>query len=583
MTDRPENTRENGAKASPPDVGLNLSADQIFKLPQKSSLETTLFDLAKHSLNERSKVSGEATDKNNVYHELNRIMVLNHYNAANIAARANISDRDLPRSWNNVKAHQEFKLYDSSPQKSGAGADKASIDQAALRDKLRRQIEEETSTVPVQPGEGYYQVWERMHPELKPERVNEDAHRIKHINGNRDVLKVGERLATATEEERNRELEKRIKAAQPPVDSKAPPVDSKTPPVAPKTPPADTKAPPASTPAGPDFNAVYSSLLQQHEQAVRLQNEAEKNQGVIGRTFDGAKTHIGTSGKDQPWYSPGRVWSGLFDKDLSSAAIDKRLHDEGEKLDHLKQAAEAKDPTKFATTYKEITGKDFNPTDKSAVVLDGTAATKSFDQSQHNGVDAISDIAVALAVAATLRSGKGNLTQTLLRAEGTGIVVGGVSKAALMQLDGRYADIRHDLAVGSLMGATVPLGELGGAQLSRVLGGKIGATVTGDLLTARIETQGSTIGTKLLSAAAKSGTSGAIFGAIESPGRETINDLEQGREIKVSHLVSTSIKGSVFGFLGGTILGAGVDGVGNGFRSLRPAPLSTVKNTVAGV
>ena len=172
-----------------------MSAEQLKQLPQKASLETTLFDIAKHSLADRSKLNGESTDKNNIYHELNRIMVLNNYTGANLGAKSDITDKDLPRTWNNVRSHQEFKLYDGKTDVTTTTAADKTVE--ALRDKLRRQIEDETSTVPVQRGEGYYQVWQRMHPELSNDQVNSDAHRIKHINGDRDVLKVGERLATS--------------------------------------------------------------------------------------------------------------------------------------------------------------------------------------------------------------------------------------------------------------------------------------------------------------------------------------------------------------------------------------------------
>lgn len=648
MSDAPQNEGKEKEGKAAPDSQLHVNSEKLLALPKTAKLETTLFDLAQKSLAERSRISGEPTAKDNVYLELNRVMALNNYPAAHLDGKKNISDKDLPNSWNDVRAHQQFALYDSAELKP----------EASLEERLKQKIKDETSTLPVELGEGYFQVWKRMHPEQSDDEINKEAHRIKKINGDRDVLIVGERLPTATEEERARELQKRLKEAKeaeeaskqnpkpeaakpderyvpndPNKDAPAKTPESKTPdgkapesktpegkapeakdpadkdpadtpkaepgkdapqetPTTPKTPQAPPVAPekdsspsepvqPEKKDSGPDLGKVYDGLSQQHHLAQKAFNLNEKDQGFIGRTFDAAKNNIGASGEGRPWYDPKSMWSGLFDSDLGSKATEQKLAVERDKLAQLKQAAEAKDTTKFAATYKELTGQDFDP--KAAASLQGSQAARSFDQSQHNGVDAITDIGVALAVAGSLRSGKLGMTETMLRATSKGALIGGISKAGMMQADGKYANLGHDLAIGSLMGVTVPLGELGGAQLSRALGKKFGLSVTGDLLGAKIETQGATIGTKLISAAAKSGTSGAIFGATESPGREAIIAYEHGKQITAGDLAMASLKGSVVGFLGGTILGGAVDGVSNGFRSYRPGAVTNIKNTINGV
>ncbi len=665
MSDAPKNeSKEKEGKAAP-DSHLHLSSEQLQALPKTAKLETTLFDMAKKSLSDRSQVSGEPTAKNNIYHELNRVMGLNHYPQAHLDGKTEISDKDLPKSWNNVRSHQQFALYDSSQGKaetkpeakpeSKSETKPEAKPEASLEERLKQKIKDETSTVPVEAGEGYFQVWKRMHPEQTDDDVNKEAHRIKKINGGRDVLIEGERLPTATEEERARELQKRLKEAKeaeeasklpkpdtPKPDAQKPeeryvpndpnkdapgkaPVkkepdgkepNGKTPeskdPAAkdpaekPKTEPGkDTPKLPPTTPVapekdnGPDLGKVYDALSREHHMAQKAFSLNEKDQGFIGKTFDVAKNNIGASGEGRSWYDPKRMWSGLFDSDLGSKATELKLAGEKTKLDQLKQAAEAKDTNKFATVYKELTGHDFDPKAAKAAqdaqqkgtpgqgdviaALQGSQAARSFDQSQHNGVDAITDIGVALAVAASMRSGKLGMTETMLRATSKGALIGGLSKAGLMQADGKYANLGHDLAIGSLMGLTVPIGELGGAQLSRALGKKFGMSVTGDLLSAKIETQGATIGTKLISAAAKSGTSGGVFGAIESPGREAINAVEQGRPITASDLAMASLKGSVLGFIGGTALGASVDGISNGFRSYRPGAVTNIKSSINGV
>jgi hypothetical protein len=518
--------KEKEGKAAP-ESQLHLSSEQLLALPKTAKLETTLFDLAKKSLSDRSQITGEPTAKNQVYHELNRVMGLNHYPQAHLDGKTEISDKDLPKSWNNVRSHQQFALYDSSQGKAETKPD--AKPEASLEERLRQKIKEETSTLPLELGEGYFQVWKRMHPEQNDDQVNKEAHRIKKINDGREVLRVGERLPTATEEERARELQKRLKEAKeaeeasklPKPDAQKPderyvpndpnkdapgkapaekdpnrkePIDktpegkdpSKDPADKPKAEPGkDTPTLPPTTPVapekdkGPDLGKVYDGLSQQHHLAQKAFDLNEKDQGFIGKTFDAAKNNIGASAEGRAWYDPKRMWSGLFDSDLGSKATEQKLAAEKIKLDQLKQAAEAKDTNKFATIYKDLTGQEFDPkaakiaqdaanapnqngskpaNDSAVAVLKGSQAARSFDQSQHNGVDAISDIGVALAVAASMRSGKLGMTETMLRATSKGALIGGLSKAGMMQADGKYANLGHDLAIGSLMGLTVPIG-----------------------------------------------------------------------------------------------------------------------------
>lgn len=212
MSDAPKNeSKEKEGKAAP-DSHLHLSSEQLQALPKSAKLETTLFDMAKKSLSDRSQVSGEPTAKNNIYHELNRVMGLNHYPKAHLDGKTEISDKDLPKSWNNVRSHQQFALYDSSHDKAEPKPE--AKPEASLEERLKQKIKDDTSTVPVAAGEGYFQVWKRMHPEQTDDDVNKEAHRIKKINGGREVLIEGERLPTATEEERARELQKRLKEAK---------------------------------------------------------------------------------------------------------------------------------------------------------------------------------------------------------------------------------------------------------------------------------------------------------------------------------------------------------------------------------
>ncbi|MFA6560177.1 MAG: hypothetical protein WCT03_27355, partial [Candidatus Obscuribacterales bacterium] len=542
MSDAPQKEGKEKEGKAAPEAALQLDHEQMQALPKTAKLETTLFDLAQKSLSERSRVSGEPTNKNSVYQELNRVMGLNNYPKAHLDGKKDISDKDLPKSWNSVRAHQQFKLYDSTAEANKNANKEAKPEpkpdvktepkpEASLEERLKQKIKDETSTLPLERGEGYFQVWKRMHPEQSDDEINKEAHRIKKISGGREVLIVGERLPTATEEERARELEKRLKEANSNKDSSLPkeeryvPSDpnkdaptkvpggnseakdpaAKDPADKPKPEPAKepakeptdkSKPEPAKEPTDKpkpepvddkavDLGKIYDSLSQQHHLALKSFQLNEKDQGFIGKTFDAAKNTIGTSGEGRSWYDPKSMWSGLFDSDLGSKATAEKLAAEKGKLDQLKQAALSNDTGKFATVYKELTGKDFDaktfqtspgqagiPAEKPA--LKGSQAARSFDQSQHNGVDAITDIGVALTVAATLRSGKLGMSEAMLKATTRGALIGGISKAGLMQVDGKYANLGHDLAIGSLMGVTVPIGELGGAQLSRALGKKFG-------------------------------------------------------------------------------------------------------------
>lgn len=615
------------------------------KLPQKDHLKTTLYDMARTSLTKRGALTGEREDNDSIYRELNRIMTLNGYKTATLDGKNHISDADLPRTWNSVVSRQEFKIYGAArgagqdgkseppAAESSDGKTSAQTEREKLIEQLRRKVIDETSTLPLLRGEGYYQVLERMHPGTRAEDLVKEAHRIKHINSDRDILYVGERLATATQEERQREVEKRLKelddaaaknGSTPPApgdkkdeggDGKkpAPPAadgdrqaDRSPPPGKKEDKPADEsgsgkdkdqpgkekggeqKEPPKpATPGGPpspllSMDDAWSQLNQQHGRIVDAFNRTEKAQGFIGNAFDATKNAIGTSATGKAWYSPANLWSHVFDSDLGSQALSRRFKNEADKLEQLHQAVGNKDEARFKAIYKDLTGKDFDPSQKAAAQLASARAVPAFDESQKHGVDGVTDAAAAILAASTLRLGGGSASGAFLKATAKSALLGGAVKAGLMQADGRYARLPRDFAVGAVMSATVPIGELAGSQVSRSVASRYGLTVTGDLLTSRIETQGMGIGTRLLSAASKSGVSGGVFGALESPGRQVVEDLEAGKRISVTDLLGKSVTGGVFGFAGGTVLGGMFDGMMDGFRTLRPGKV-VAGATIEGV
>ena len=575
-------------------------------LPQAEKLKTTLYDLAQHSLTRRAEKTGEHKGQDQIYFELNRIMRINGYTDAKLDGRSKISDENLPKGWNAVKSGQEFKLYDSADLKVSPAE--------ALSESIRRQIIEETLTIPVKPKQGYYQVLEDMNPaQAEPERVKE-ARRIKAINGGREVLIVGERLPTATEKQRAEMLEKRLREAAEKEKAKAPPERETKPEPKPETKPESKADPGKKSPATPEtkppeekgnpagdgsknnqppvkdpavekaeaakaaMQAEVARLAGEHAFSQKALKQELSKQGFIGNAFDAAKNNIGTSGQDKSWYEPGRLWSGLFDKDLGSAKTNETLANEKNQLIEMKKAADAGDIANFSRLHKTVTGSDFDAT-KGPVANQGKddqshsiarLAAKNFNHSQETGVGTITDITAGLAAMGALRFGKEASWRGLAKASGAGFLIGGTTKASLMQADGAYGNFGRDFAIGGLLGATVPIGELAGAKLSTYAGKKLGLTVSGDFLAARIETQGTGIGTRLLSASLKSGTSGGVFGMIESPGREVIEKVDRGEKIDPLHLLSTSLKGATVGFLGGTFLGFTADGVVSGFRSLKP-------------
>lgn len=70
-----------------------------------------LYDLATKTLGERAALTGEAVNSDAVMHEVNRIMVNNGYQDANLGDKTGITMKDLPKSWNEIKSGQQFNVY----------------------------------------------------------------------------------------------------------------------------------------------------------------------------------------------------------------------------------------------------------------------------------------------------------------------------------------------------------------------------------------------------------------------------------------------------------------------------------------
>lgn len=346
----------------------------------------------------------------------------------------------------------------------------------------------------------------------------------------------------------------------PPAEQAPPPKQTPQPPEQTPKPPEQTTPPPEPvSPAtqGPDLNALAAQLRARHEHEKSDYAQVRDGQGFVGAIVDGAKN--------------------IFQTQNSSSKINERLHQEDLDLKQLEQAAQANDLTQFAAAYKELTGHEFDAQLGAAHGLRAAGVHSKFDQSQHSGVDMVTDAAAALAATATTRFGVAPTAgRALAMSMGGGLVLGAGAKAGLKQIDGRYADIKEDLIMGGIWGMSMPLAEMAGARVSTNLANRLGLRVTGNFITARIETQGAGLGLRALSAAAKSGTSGSLFGAIDGGVRSAMDDLKHDREIDGAALLRRSVTGGVIGFGLGTLLGMAGDGIVDKFRSRRAGPVDPV-------
>jgi hypothetical protein len=289
---------------------------------------------------------------------------------------------------------------------------------------------------------------------------------------------------------------------------------------------------------------------------------------------------LGSTAEGKSWYNPAALWSHFANSDTGSSAIRSNLQDEERRLDQLMAYAKTNDEQGFKKTYEELTGSKLGAAQETPVKLHSTAAAEKFHESQVSSVDGITDLAAALGAGLALRTGKSSMLARI----GRGALIGGGVKSGTKALDYQYSRPIQDFVTGTAIGGSVVLGEYAGASASRAVGARLGLTVTGDLLSARIETQGTTLGIRLLSAATKSGTTGTVYGALENPTRQIINDLTDGKGMPAAGtLLAKTLEGGVSGFIGGTLLGMTFDGVADGFKRFRPGVPPSFNRTVNGV
>ncbi|MBS1997321.1 MAG: hypothetical protein JSS86_13465 [Cyanobacteria bacterium SZAS LIN-2] len=82
----------------------------------------------------------------------------------------------------------------------------------AFKHLATKLIEQQNRTAPVAKGEGYYQVLQRMHKDWTPEHLYDEAHRIKNYNHNSNELRVGQRLSTISDWQKDHAVKERMAA-----------------------------------------------------------------------------------------------------------------------------------------------------------------------------------------------------------------------------------------------------------------------------------------------------------------------------------------------------------------------------------
>ena len=221
------------------------------KLRQTAKLETTLYDMAEKTLRERAKVTQEKVNKDAIYHEVNRIMVLNGYDKSNLEGRTNLNDHMLKRSWNNVRKNQEFKLYgeaedrrpkdekkekpkpeekkekpkqekpaeqpkpqdkqqDKAPKAEPRAEQKAEqqqkVEKLPSREEFKAMVVKELDTrftIEMKKGQNYSDFIKEKNPGIPDDKVFEEAKRLKDINGEPN----GQRIKLISDADRNKAID----------------------------------------------------------------------------------------------------------------------------------------------------------------------------------------------------------------------------------------------------------------------------------------------------------------------------------------------------------------------------------------
>lgn len=308
---------------------------------------------------------------------------------------------------------------------------------------------------------------------------------------------------------------------------------------------------------------VATELTRQHQaQSASLKREA-REQGWLGSLCDSARYWLG--GSTESPYAISRWWSHAVSSDTSSQSIGDRLKEEKKQLQNLKKSAAVNDRAGFEKTYQELTGEKYKP--QSPAKLKTEALVKQYAQSQEGAVDGLATFsAMTLAMAATRGRMPPRMTGHMaFNLMGKDAMATGAIKTVLKATDGKYADFKYDFASGAVLGALAVPSEVAGTLVSRRLAAMTGLPlVKGNIVTEHISSVGAGRAVRYLSAHAKYGVAGGVFGGAAPITTEAVNAVHEKRKFEFD----TTARHSFHGLGTGMFIGTGLSYLASG-RGLR--------------
>jgi hypothetical protein len=341
--------------------------------------------------------------------------------------------------------------------------------------------------------------------------------------------------------------------------------------------------------------AMQAAVQQLKGSQGQLQGAFEtekKSQGILGKAWDWTKNTLGTSPEGKAWYDPRKWWGSLVNSDKGSNAVQGTLKDSNKQIEALEFHAKNGETASFATKYKEITGKDFDPMtsmpgspDSNKNLLADTKAAKGIDKyskSQKAGADVLADIGsgvvsfAAYAGAVALMAGgvvaapfTGGLSLAV-SAAGLAIAAGtgAVTKAGLKYMDAKTAEIPreydslgYDLTTGAVGGLMAPFAAGGGTAVAGSVARRVGVTATTSGLGQLTLAAGTSVPKQLLIRGTQFATEGAIYSGVTTPTRVAASGGS------FEDVVSSVPRALVDGAAGGVLVRGGLHGARGGYNA----------------
>jgi hypothetical protein len=102
--------------------------------------------------------------------------------------------------------------FDTNKLYTQAQTQPADKERALVEKAVQGKVDDDARGVPLQRGEGYYQMLHRMHPDWNGKHTAQEAHHIKQLNGGKDQLKVGDVLQLYSPQEKTARLKSKMEA-----------------------------------------------------------------------------------------------------------------------------------------------------------------------------------------------------------------------------------------------------------------------------------------------------------------------------------------------------------------------------------